>query len=215
MPGKEWAIGHKNLAYVVPLRGAVTKFSLYSFVDLTFCLTCPPVAQWTAELHSKARTLLHRAKEGTNIFVFKVRSRTRALDWTWQLWYVSCVTQSHTCTVDIGSQCRRELGGQIPSSIDVSSPALEARIEIEVPEVMDFERGYKVFSPTNVIELCRKSFSNVQDWKELVEQRLAEGKELALAWRMETKLDWIWMEYDAEGTRREWAVLCGLALKQV
>lgn len=83
LPGKEWMVGHKHLAFIIPLK-TKTKLSLYSFVDLTFCLTCPPTPVHSSE--SKARAIFHRSKEGTNIFVFKVKSRTRALDWTWQLW---------------------------------------------------------------------------------------------------------------------------------
>ena len=83
LPVKEWMVGHKHLAFIIPLI-ANTKLSLYSFVDLTFCLTCPPTPVHNSE--TKARAIFHRSKEGTNIFVFKVKSRTRALDWTWQLW---------------------------------------------------------------------------------------------------------------------------------
>jgi len=37
---------------------------------------------------------------------------------------------------------------------------------------------------------------------------------LELAWRIDTALDWVWQTEDVEGKAREWAVLCGLALKQ-
>jgi hypothetical protein len=82
-PGKEWMVGHKHLAFIIPLK-IKTKLSLYSFVDLTFCLTCPPTPVHSSE--SKARAVFHRSNEGTNIFVFKLKSRSRALDWTWQIW---------------------------------------------------------------------------------------------------------------------------------
>lgn len=86
MPGKEWFTGHKQLAWVIPLKSSRTQLSLYSFVDLTFCITCPPT---TTQRDSKSRWFFSRAKEGTNIFVFKLKSRSRAYDWTWQLWCVS------------------------------------------------------------------------------------------------------------------------------
>jgi hypothetical protein len=76
-------VGHKHLAFIIPLK-IKTKLSLYSFVDLTFCLTCPPTPVYSSE--SKARAIFHRSNEGTNIFVFKLKSRSRALDWTWQIW---------------------------------------------------------------------------------------------------------------------------------
>ena len=85
-PGKEWAIKRKNLAYVIPLKSSKTKLSLYSFVDLTFCITCAPTATRLNE--ETSRWSFSRGKEGTNIFIFKLKSRSRAYDWTWQLWFV-------------------------------------------------------------------------------------------------------------------------------
>jgi hypothetical protein len=84
-PGKEWAIKRKNLAYVIPLKSSKTKLSLYSFVDLTFCITCAPTTTRLNE--ANFRWSFSRGKEGTNIFIFKLKSRSRAYDWTWQLWY--------------------------------------------------------------------------------------------------------------------------------
>lgn len=90
-PGKEWLLGHKHLAFVVPLKSSKARMSLYSFVDLTFCLTCPPMA--TGNDDSRSRSLLHRSQEGRNIFIFKHKCRTRALDWTWKLWYANAYPQ--------------------------------------------------------------------------------------------------------------------------
>jgi hypothetical protein len=84
-PCKEWAIKRKNLAYVIPLKSSQTKLSLYSFVDLTFCITCTPTTTRLSEATS--RWTFRRGKEGTNIFIFKLKSRSRAYDWMWQLWY--------------------------------------------------------------------------------------------------------------------------------
>jgi hypothetical protein len=69
-----------QLVYMIPLNGAKTTLSLYSFVDLTFCITCAP-----NPVDAKGGRL-HAAREGTNIFVFKPKSRTRAVDWFWNLW---------------------------------------------------------------------------------------------------------------------------------
>lgn len=84
-PGKEWAVKCKNLAYVIPLKSSKTKLSLYSFVDLTFCIACTPTTTRLNEATS--RWSFSRSKEGTNVFIFKLKSRSRAHDWTWQLWY--------------------------------------------------------------------------------------------------------------------------------
>ena len=45
--------------------------------------------------------------------------------------------------------------------------------------------------------------------------QLERGVRLGLAWRMNTNLDWIWLDEDVRGNPRYWAVLYGLALKQV
>jgi len=72
-----------------------------------------------------------------------------------------------------------------------------------------------MFNRENVIGLCMKSLQSVGDWKDLIERQMVEGKMLELAWRVDTNLDWIWLEHDVYGKPRPWAVLCGLALKQV
>lgn len=84
IPGKEWMTGHKHLAYVIPLKSPPTRLSLYSFVDMTFCLTCPPTS--TRSNGSPSLWRLRRVKEGNNIFVFNLKSRSRAYDWIWKLW---------------------------------------------------------------------------------------------------------------------------------
>ncbi len=81
-PGKEWFTGTKRLSFLVPLA-ASTRLSLYSFVDLTFCLTCPPAPLKT---DGKRRRHFFGSARGTNIFVFKLKSRSRAVDWLWHLW---------------------------------------------------------------------------------------------------------------------------------
>lgn len=86
MPFKERITGHKHLAFIIPLKTR-TRLSLYSFVDLTFCITCPPCP--ASDSSNSARSFFHRSKEGTNIFVFKLKSRSRAQDWMWSLWLVN------------------------------------------------------------------------------------------------------------------------------
>jgi hypothetical protein len=82
MPMKEQLTGHKRLAHTIPLDASKTKMSLYCFVDLTFCITSPPKG---AHGVHKATGFLHGEK-GLNIYIFKARSRSRAVDWVWQLW---------------------------------------------------------------------------------------------------------------------------------
>ncbi|EPQ54943.1 hypothetical protein GLOTRDRAFT_43400 [Gloeophyllum trabeum ATCC 11539] len=195
LPLKEWATGHKHFSFLVPFNSPRTKLYLYSFVDMSFCLTCPPTP---VRSDSKRRKLFHRAKRGINIFIFKMKSRSRATDWIWNLW--------------------RRLGGQLPTHLDISSPALDTRVRIAIPgfEESDPEgRGYVMFSRENIIALCRKTLKSVKDWEYLVEKPLSEGSaHLELAWRMDTKLDWVWRHTDDDEERRPWEVICGLALIQ-
>ncbi|KAF9242584.1 Pleckstrin homology domain-containing protein [Melanogaster broomeanus] len=202
IPGKEHFIGHKNLAFLVPLKSERTFLSLYSFADLTFCILCPPTL---VDGYSKARALFHRSKEGTNVFVFKVKSRTRAQDWVWHLW------------------CH--LGGNIPSSIEIRCPDISARVRIDIPVVntINLDNAYDMFSRKNVVDLVQNSLLSdrhgpseaaLRNWRYIIERELQAGGRLALAWRLEAQLDWVWKEEDVEGNARPWAVLSGLALRQ-
>ncbi|KAJ6584842.1 Pleckstrin homology domain-containing protein [Mycena capillaripes] len=189
VPGTKWITGSKyRLAFVVPLKSTQTKLSLYSFVDLTFCLTCPPTSFHSHD--KKARAIFRRNKEGTNIFICKVKTRSRAADWMWEIW--------------------RRLGGLLPPSLEISNPSLGTRVSMELPGVESPE----MFTRDNIVALCMNSLRRVQDWKELIELQLSEGKKLELAWRLGTQLDWVWLDSDVVGEPRECAVLCGLAMQQ-
>ncbi|KAJ7601025.1 Pleckstrin homology domain-containing protein [Mycena floridula] len=187
LPGKEWILGHKDLAFVIPLTPRKSRLSLYSFVDLTFCITCPPTST------GAAITRHFHHSEGTNIFIFKHKCRSRAFDWIWKLW-------SH-------------LGGELPNNLDIWNPAMGIKVKMDVPE-LDPDELYPIFNRENLIALCLQSLRSVEDYKYLIEHQLAEGKVLQLAWRMDTVLDWIWLDDDIYGEARRWAVLCGLALKK-
>ncbi|KAI0657423.1 Pleckstrin homology domain-containing protein [Cubamyces menziesii] len=193
-PGREWLTGHKKLVYVVPLGDPATKLSLYSFVDLTFCLTCPPTRLKLDS--SKRQRHFFGGSRGTNIFVFKVKCRSRAIDWTWQLW--------------------RHLGGQLPPYIDIRSPALDTRVSIDVPghDTADLEAAYSVFTRDNILGLCEKYLRTVPEFRTLMEREHAEGATFELAWRFDTNLDWVWRASDVMDKERKWSVLCGLALSQ-
>lgn len=94
---------------------------------------------------------------------------------------------------------------------------MESRVKIDIPSSisLETEEGLVMFTRENIIELCRKTLKNHRDWEFIIEREIEKGKSLELAWRMETKLDWVWLDEDIHGEKREWAVLCGLALKQV
>ncbi|KAJ7156013.1 Pleckstrin homology domain-containing protein [Mycena crocata] len=189
VPGTKWISGSKyRLAFSVPLKSTKTRLSMYSFVDLTFCLTCPPTALHSRD--SKARAIFRRAKEGTNIFICKVKSRSRAADWMWTI--------------------RRRLGGLLPPTLEIRNPSLGTRVRIEMPGI----EAPEMFTRDNIIALCMHSLRQVKDWKELIELELSQGKELELAWRLGTQLDWVWLDTDVLGESRESAVLYGLALQQ-
>lgn len=77
--------GHKHLAFVVPL-GPKTKLSLFSMVDLSFSITCPPTPTRLKKNGRSRRSIFHRKSKGLNIFIIKHKSRSRAVDWYWNLW---------------------------------------------------------------------------------------------------------------------------------
>ncbi|KAF4576993.1 hypothetical protein EYR36_004977 [Pleurotus pulmonarius] len=191
LPGKAWFTGHQHLSFLIPLEPS-THLSLYSFVDMSFCLACQPTSTSVAS-GGKSRWPFRRSKEGQNVFIFKLKSRSRAADWMWQIW------------------CR--LDGKIPPMIEIRNPAMDTRVRVQVPSI-DMEMAFKTFSRQNVIELVRSELMNEPHWRLLVESQLEQGKTLELAWRNGTTLDWVWLDNDVNGKERPWEVLCGLAFNQ-
>ncbi|KAK2465224.1 hypothetical protein APHAL10511_002578 [Amanita phalloides] len=189
-PIQEWISGHKALAFSIPLSSTTARLSLYSFVDLTFSITCCQDNRPTG----LPLTLLSR--EGSRFFVFKLKSRSRAYDWIWKLWL--------------------RLGGYIPKTIEVKNPALNATVSIDVPHTddYDYDKVLDTFSRQNVIDLGVMGLSTLPDWNSLIHLALLHGKKLELAWRAGTNLDWIWLETDVDEKVRKWAVLCGLVVKE-
>jgi hypothetical protein len=88
------------------------------------------------------------------------------------------------------------------------------RIDIPQDTVTD-EETYAVFTPSNIIGLCDQILRRASDYDEYIGRAMAEGGSLELAWRMDTRLDWVWQSYDLSGNKRDWSVLYGLALKLV
>ncbi|VDC02434.1 unnamed protein product [Peniophora sp. CBMAI 1063] len=189
IPFRERMLGHKRLAYVIPLLDPKPKLMLYSFNDMSFSIATKAIG---SKEGLRTSVPFYRTNDPC-IFVFKHKIRTRAVDWVWHLW--------------------RSLGGQLPPYIEVRSPVMDIAMKVDVPS-LDDERDVAVFSHDNLIKLCRQTLRSLPDWNFILESRLAEGAQLGLSWRHGTMLDWVWWSKDLEGKQREWAVLAGLALVQ-
>lgn len=95
---------------------------------------------------------------------------------------------------------------------------LDTVVRIDLPAADDWDAAYARFSRANVLAMCTRALRRTRDWDTLVERAIREGDcALALAWRSETKLDWVMEEEegDLEGRKRSWAVLWGLAARNV
>ena len=117
---------------------------------------------------------------------------------------------------------RRQLGGEIPDSIEIRCPAIDARVSFPIPaiDMTSGLEGYKSFTHERVIQNCREQMSGIPEWDLLIESALktAEDGELGrleLCWRTERKLDWAWLMEDVNGEPRPWSVLFGVALANV
>lgn len=110
------------------------------------------------------------------------------------------------------------MGGQIPSFINIHNPRMNTRVTVDIPpeqQSTDVGDLYRTFTRKNLIELCLESLRTIPDWNILVERELTGGRSLQIAWRVDDSVDWIWLEHDIFGNYRDWAVLCGLAFRQV
>lgn len=233
--------GEKNLKHVVELDSRKTSLSLFSSVDSIFCLasqSTAPLAEnapTTAKQRSQQRkkdskadahekktvgTIVARVKrEGTYIYMFRPRATSIAKEWMFLLY--------------------RQLGGKLPSVLDVSVPGLGARLRLPVPEdiprrttralsvsstnapqikrgvrrYLTFDEregeGYRILRADSVVEACAAKLATVTDWKELFETVRREGTELKLCWRRGDVLDWVETSGD-----KDWSVIGGWAMRQ-
>lgn len=112
---------------------------------------------------------------------------------------------------------RRELGGDIPSTIDIQVPVLGTRVTLEVPQLDVGEgfEGYGSLTPQRILSVCQEALGSFPSYESLIQAEIERGAQLGLAWHRGMNLDWVWLESDVNGSRRDWAVLYGLALKQV
>lgn len=192
---KEWVTGRKHLAYRIPLVKAKTTVSVFSNVDMSICITCPK-----ASAYSHLPVHLNDDKRTTLIFICKTKSRSRSVDWIWRLW--------------------RKLGGEVPDSVEIRCPDIDARVNFPIPAIDPSSgiEGYKAFTRERVIQICKEQMSGIPEWDLVIESALKAGQSgeagrLELCWRTENKLDWAWLDEDVDGVLRPWSVLFGLALK--
>lgn len=109
------------------------------------------------------------------------------------------------------------MGGELPTAVEVRCPTLDTRLKIDLPQ-SDFAIGdpaASVLDPLNALSLCKQALRRVEDYDEVIGRAIQNGASLELAWRMDTRLDWVWQTEDLLGNKRDWAVAYGLALKQV
>ena len=218
-PLKERLVGHKKLAYIIPLSSSRSSLAIFNETDLTLSLTTS-ASKLSDDLEDdfqtqtrsettrgtgfkdrlrqsrQAKWLLNR-KTGTQIFLVKFAERSRALDWYWQLW--------------------RDLGGELPTRLDVVVPAFSTTLRLPVPED-EYETGGRTtraaMSPANVTRLAREAISGAVDTERLLQGR-QDNLQLEIAW-MSTggRLDWVNWDTTVQGKKRDWAVLAGLARMQ-
>lgn len=216
VPFKERIRKSKRLCFVIPLSPSRSALSIFNSTDLSFTLTTS-VEKLAADLDriqrsntsrsrlvkdrvrtSKQVEWLKKRKTGSNVFIFKPSTRSRAVDWYWEVW--------------------RELGGELSDFFEVQVPALSTAVRLYLPEeaVAGSTELSEAFSKTRVIQACLDSLQESVDLSDLERQRNDEVLQLELAWRGEgAELDWVSDTTTIDGKPRDWAVLAGLALIQV
>lgn len=109
------------------------------------------------------------------------------------------------------------MGGAIPRSVDIQNPHLGSKVSFELPslDLMDHKTAIRMFSRSNIIALCIKSMKPIPGWSNFIDREKQKGRQLQLAWRSETHVDWVWNDQTCKDQSREWTVLSGLALKNV
>jgi hypothetical protein len=153
-------------------------------------------------------------RNGTSIFIFKIKSRTRAIDWMWELYIQLRGPQA------------------LPRYLDVHVPAFNnARVRLRVPVVGEdpgfdsLESVLRRLTRKQVIKHCARILSDVEGFRSLLVEcgalsasDLEHGgvvrgddvdKHLGLAWRHGDRLDWIWADDDVLQQSRDWNVLAG------
>lgn len=107
---------------------------------------------------------------------------------------------------------RSTLGGKLPDALQVNCPTFSGSVRFEIPPTAD---GYKDFTRKDVIAKFEKTLEKLPDWQDLKRRTEMRGRKMMLCWRTDTKLDWLWVDDDVEGMKREWEVVYGLMLASV
>ena len=150
---------------------------------------------------SKQAEWLKRGRTGTHVFIMKIKERSRALDWYWELW--------------------RDLGGELPERIEISVPALSTSIRIMISKddnMVGSKRVCRELSPQNTVKTCWEMMGEAIDLQDLLDQRndQAGQLDLELAWKaIDGSLDWVAHRTTVSGKPRDWAVLAGIARLEV
>lgn len=65
---------------------------------------------------------------------------------------------------------RRHLGGVLPPFIELRCPTLDAKLKVDIPaaEFSNIDSAYKVFTPTNTVNLCKRVLRGIDDYDEAI-----------------------------------------------
>lgn len=150
------------------------------------------------------RAYVHFRHTGTNIYIFRTKTKVIAKEWMWELW--------------------RKLGGALPRTLDITVPYLDAKIRIPIPidlpvrtdEGYLFQadregEGYRLCTPSAVVKLCLERLSRIESWRHLLDMQRDSGQEFVLAWRRGGVLDWV----ESRENATEYSVVVGFAMRQV
>ncbi|KAK4056605.1 hypothetical protein OIO90_002453 [Microbotryomycetes sp. JL221] len=241
--GTVW--GKKKLKHVIPLNKRQTRLSLYSSVDSIFCLThrasvtnavaAPKSTATTAKkstpgprgkhdsessdsddgkhtlwwhrskTQASKRAYVHFRHSGTSVYLFKSKTASISKQWVWNMYL--------------------KLGGQMPSSLELSVPVLGAKLKFPIPTDLPLKvddkylwpderegQGWKLLKPSKVIDFCMQRLLSIPDFRDVCEQHLrGETTPVALAWRRGKFLDWVKTGPDED----DWGTVCGLAHRQM
>jgi len=209
--------GGLKLEFTIPIDALQTSLTVFNEVDMSFSLTTSTSKlrrQFDEAVNSKRSTTranivrdklknsrqaqwLRRGKRGSQVFIFKLGQRSRALDWYWEIW--------------------RALQGELPTRIDIAVPSLGSSIRLRIPgddlEITD--ETIADLSTRSIVRTCWGMMSSTMDVDDLLRQRKqsdGERLDLELAWKSPNgMLEWVAYATTTEGKKRDWAVLAGIA----
>jgi hypothetical protein len=108
------------------------------------------------------------------------------------------------------------MGGSLPPTVEIRCPVLDLGLQVHIPAPEDWARVYAAAACSRVLDLCENALRGLPEWDFLCRRATDEhAGQFALAWRVGGALDWAAHEDDLDGHARPWAVLWGLALRQV